>query len=151
MLAPLTDPYFWRGTGGRRQTRSLARSDEISQNGSTSGQRCGSLLGRALILQHRALPLRQQTNYWSSHFTDALRAPVRPTSARIAFPPNCVGHIDRKAQANLRSLLRSATPKRVLPCRRRRLTRQTYLFRAVKPTTSGGGTSGTYGRAVANW
>jgi hypothetical protein len=29
--------------------------------------------------------------------------------------------------------------------------RQADLFRAVKPTTSGGGTSGTYGRAVANW
>jgi len=29
--------------------------------------------------------------------------------------------------------------------------RQAYLFRAVKPTTLGGGTSGTYGRAVANW
>ena len=29
--------------------------------------------------------------------------------------------------------------------------RPAYLFRAVKPTTYGGGTSGTYGRAVANW
>jgi hypothetical protein len=29
--------------------------------------------------------------------------------------------------------------------------RQAYLVRAVKPTTYGGGTSGTYGRAVANW
>jgi O-acetyl-ADP-ribose deacetylase (regulator of RNase III) len=62
-----------------------------------------------------------------------------------------VGLIDLWAQAELRSARRSDTPKRVVPCRRRRVARQASLFRAVKPTTSGGGTSGTYGRAVANW
>src|SRR5262249_45421549 len=36
------------------------------------------------------------------------RASVRPTSARIAFPPNCVGHIGRRAE---RLVLRRVGPE----------------------------------------
>jgi hypothetical protein len=49
----------------------------------------------------------------SGQNTLILRASVRPTSARNAILPIFSGHIDRKAQANLRNLLRSATPKYV--------------------------------------
>jgi hypothetical protein len=41
----------------------------------------------------------------------ALRSDTRRhTSARIAIPPTCSGHIDRREQANLHNLPRSATP-----------------------------------------
>src|SRR5262245_33288126 len=35
-----------------------------------------------------------------------------PHAARTAFPPICVGHIDRKGPADLPNLVRSATPTR---------------------------------------
>ena len=47
--------------------------------------------------------------------TDSLRAPVRLTCERIAIPPTCCGHIDRRARANMRILLRSATPTQFGP------------------------------------
>jgi len=39
----------------------------------------------------------------------AQRAEVCPTSARIAIPRKCFGHIARRALANLHNLLRSDT------------------------------------------
>src|SRR4051794_34545239 len=42
-----------------------------------------------------------------------LRAPVLPTSARIALPPIYFGHIDIRIQPDVRCALRSETPESV--------------------------------------